>query len=132
MSNNLELGITKIGDLLIHNRITATENGAYVDIDKIPLTIPLYQRPYKWAAKNASQLLDDIEEAMAANKEVYRVGTLILHKNYNSDEQTWLYDIVDGQQRIITFSLLLKCVCDEPVKFLQQKLSNNAYNACCI
>ena len=128
MSNNLNLGITKIGDLLIHNRITKTEGGG--SIDNISLNIPSYQRPYKWTAKNASQLLDDIEEAMAANKEVYRVGTLILHKNYNSDEQTWSYDIVDGQQRVITFSLLLKCACDEPIKFLEQKLSNNAYNVC--
>lgn len=128
MSNNLNLGITKIGDLLIHNRITKTEGGG--SIDSISLNIPSYQRPYKWTAKNASQLLDDIEEAMAANKEVYRVGTLILHKNYNSDEQTWSYDIVDGQQRVITFSLLLKCACDEPIKFLEQKLSNNAYNVC--
>ena len=101
MSNNLNLGITKIGDLLIHNRITKTEGGG--SIDNISLNIPSYQRPYKWTAKNASQLLDDIEEAMAANKEVYRVGTLILHKNYNSDEQTWSYDIVDGQQRVIRF-----------------------------
>lgn len=131
MSNSLNLGITKIGDLLIHNKITITEAGT-IDLDKIPLKIPPYQRPYKWTAKNAIQLLDDIEEAMTANKEVYRVGTLILHKNYNLDTQTWSYDIVDGQQRTITFSLLLKCICDESVNvnFLGERLSNNAYNVC--
>lgn len=127
MPNSLILGITKIGDLLIRNKITETEGGG--SIDNISLIIPPYQRPYKWTAKNACQLLDDIEEAMAANKEVYRAGTLILHhKNADSG-----YDIVDGQQRTITFSLLLKCLCDEPdepvnINFLTQPLANNAYN----
>lgn len=56
MSNNLNLGITKIGDLLIHNKITITE-ASTIDLDKIPLKIPPYQRPYKWTAKNAIQIL---------------------------------------------------------------------------
>lgn len=126
MPDNLTLGIATIGDLLILNKITKTKGGD--SIDNISLKIPPYQRPYKWTAKNASQLLDDIEEAMAANKEVYRVGTLILHKNTDSETQAVSYDIVDGQQRTITFSLLLKCICDDPIKFLGQELSNNAYN----
>jgi uncharacterized protein with ParB-like and HNH nuclease domain len=74
-------------------------------IDGIVLRIPEYQRPYKWTAKNVNQLLDDIMYAQNNNKEVYRVGTLILHKVVNDTET--FYDIVDGQQRTITFSLLL-------------------------
>ncbi|MBR0401332.1 MAG: DUF262 domain-containing protein, partial [Lachnospiraceae bacterium] len=85
MANGLTLGITKIGDLLLRDKITRSENGA--SREHIRLIIPEYQRPYKWTAKNANQLLDDIEEAKNTNKEVYRVGTLILHLdehgNYN-------------------------------------------------
>ena len=81
---------------------------------KIKLTIPEYQRPYKWTAKNANQLLDDIEEAMYTNKEVYRVGTLILHLDKEGK-----YNIVDGQQRTITFSLLLDCLEQNPIVFLK-------------
>lgn len=122
MSNRLILGIAKIGDLLLNNRITTVEGGD--SIDDIRLKIPEYQRPYKWTAKNANQLLDDIEEAMYSNKEVYRVGTLILHY----DEKRKEYNIVDGQQRTITFSLLLRYLCDEKIEFLGQQLSNNEHN----
>ena len=105
-NKNLILGITKIGDLLL-NQIISKDEGEN-ELNNIVLKIPEYQRPYKWTAKNANQLLDDIEEAMNANKEIYRVGTLILHKN--KDKQTeeavkeiieektcdYFYDIVDG------------------------------------
>ena len=88
------------------------------------IRIPEYQRPYKWTAHNANQLLDDIEDGMNDNKEVYRVGTLILHHDKDN-----CYNIVDGQQRTITFSLLLKCLTNNAIPFLNQKLSNNPYNA---
>lgn len=121
MGSGLTLGIAKIGDLLLRNRIADTDNGN--PIDDIHLTIPEYQRPYKWTVKNANQLLDDIEDAMNANKEVYRVGTLILHFDKDGN-----YNIVDGQQRTITFSLLLDCLEQQPISFLNQSLSNNSYN----
>ena len=124
MANNLRLGITKIGDLLLRNRISETDNGS--PIENIKLKIPEYQRPYKWTAKNANQLLDDIEDAMNSNKEVYRVGTLILHHDQEDN-----YNIVDGQQRTITFALLLNCLIDrnkESIAFLKQHISDNYFN----
>ena len=121
MANRLTLGITSIGDLLLKNSVTETENGN--PLENIDLTIPEYQRPYKWTAKNANQLLDDIEEALNGNKEVYRVGTLILHHDEDGH-----YNIVDGQQRTITFSLLLDCLGQKPIAFLKQPVSNNQYN----
>lgn len=121
MGNRLTLGLTKIGDLLLKNRISITDSGDA--LEGIRLTVPDYQRPYKWTAKHANQLLDDIEEAMYANKEVYRVGTLILYL----DEQG-RYNIVDGQQRTITFALLLDCLGQRPIEFLKQPISNNPYN----
>lgn len=125
MAQSLILGITKIGDLLLDNKIT--DIGDHKALDNIRLKIPEYQRPYKWSARNANQLLDDIEDAMARNKEVYRVGTLILHHDVKED--TW--NIVDGQQRSITFSLILKCLQDREIDFLKQKLSNNPYGRHC-
>ena len=66
--------------------------------------------------------MDDILGARAENKEVYRVGTLILHKTMSEGRE--VYHIVDGQQRIITFSLLLKAFgCVMP--FLQEKIPDN-------
>lgn len=121
MSNRLTLGITKIGDLLLKNKVTKTDKGEA--LEEIKLAIPEYQRPYKWTAKNANQLLDDVEEAMNANKEVYRVGTLILHVDKDGK-----YNIVDGQQRTITFSLLLDCLEQKPIDFLKQSVAKNQYN----
>ena len=118
--HSLILAITTIGDLLCESKITRNKEGA--SIDKINLKIPDYQRPYKWRAGNANQLLDDILGTRAENKEVYRVGTLILHKTMSEGRE--VYHIVDGQQRIITFSLLLKAFgCVMP--FLQEKIPDN-------
>ena len=102
MAKPLTIEVTKIGDLLLNNRITIAENGQ--PIEKIKLVIPEYQRPYKWTAKNANQLLDDITEAKNANREIYRVGTLILHRD-EKDEH--LLNIVDGQQRTNPRKLVL-------------------------
>lgn len=116
--SNLVLAITTIGDLLLNQKIT---NG--VEPNDAKLNIPIYQRPYKWTARNAIQLLDDIIEAMNGNKEKYRVGTLILH-----EQEEGVFDIVDGQQRVITFSLLLRALGEENISFLQRKVYSNEHN----
>jgi hypothetical protein len=129
---SLTLAITTIGDLLLENRITKNKYGK--PIDNVKLIIPPYQRPYKWTARNAIQLLDDILEARNNNKEVYRVGTLILHKGQDSNGKE-KYNIVDGQQRTITFSLLLYALYELEKKgnkgkidFLNQKVFDNPFS----
>ena len=68
------------------------------------LAIPNYQRPYKWTNKNMSDLLEDINIAIADSVRFpnfkYRIGTVILH------EEDGILNIVDGQQRIISLLLL--------------------------
>lgn len=65
------------------------------------LKIPEYQRPYKWTEKNVNNLIDDI--ISNKNKSEYRLGTLVLHQKQKNDD----YEIVDGQQRVITIALIL-------------------------
>lgn len=76
------------------------------------LQIPPYQRPYKWTKKNITDLLLDIETSIREAKKYkdfkYRVGTVILHTNTEEGKRT--YDIVDGQQRILSFLLLKRCL----------------------
>ena len=62
--NNLTLSITTIGDLLLRQTITNGEE----PIKDVHLCVPIYQRPYKWTARNAIQLLDDMIEAKNSNK----------------------------------------------------------------
>lgn len=102
----LTLAVTNIGDFFVNKSITTTKDNKPISLkdNGMDIVIPGYQRPYKWSVKNASQLYDDILDAQKSNREVYRVGTLILYEN---DEKKQ-YEIVDGQQRIITFWLLLK------------------------
>jgi hypothetical protein len=123
MTTSLKLAITKIGDLLLYDKITQSSGGK--SIERVNLQIPNYQRPYKWTAKNVIQLLDDIIEARNLNKETYRVGTLILHQELDSVSS---FNIVDGQQRTITFSLLLKALNESEIRFLEQPLTENHYN----
>ena len=107
---------------------TISQDAEGKPISPINLVIPPYQRPYKWTAKNAVQLFDDIIEAKNQNKETYRVGTLILH----FDAKKSVYNIVDGQQRTITFSLLLMALNDGQgvtIRFLNQSLTDDAHNA---
>ena len=49
MNNNLTLSITTIGDLLLRQTITNVEE----PIKNVRLCVPIYQRPYKWTARNA-------------------------------------------------------------------------------
>ena len=78
------------------------------DVFRLDLRIPNYQRPYKWTKHNITDLLSDMEDTILAGKSAYRVGTLVLHRKPNEfDPQQEAYMIVDGQQRILTFTLLM-------------------------
>lgn len=70
------------------------------DLIKRDLSIPDYQRPYKWTVRNADQLLSDINRFRSSG--AYRLGTVIVHGD----------DIVDGQQRYLTLTLLLIALLD--------------------
>ena len=70
------------------------------------LNVPDYQRPYKWSIQNIEDLLSDVTNAIADAEKYregfkYRIGTIIVHKNEDG-----LLDIVDGQQRVISLTLL--------------------------
>ena len=75
------------------------------------LTIPEYQRPYKWVTKHVEQLFEDI--ARHKNKSAYRLGTLVLHRHRLSVNTPYINDIVDGQQRTITLLLIVKAILAE-------------------
>lgn len=66
------------------------------------LSVPDYQRPYKWSAKSALTLFNDIYQSHEKNVREYRLGTIILYQNNENG-----FEIVDGQQRITTLLILL-------------------------
>ena len=69
------------------------------------LNIPAYQRGYCWEEKQVKGLLESICDI--ADSTEYHLGTVILHKHKDVNKQEDVYDVVDGQQRLITLSLIL-------------------------
>ena len=83
------------------------------------LRIPSYQRPYKWNRKHIRNLFYDLRDAMG--KKEYQIGSVILHENDG-------YDIVDGQQRLISISLFLHLLDNlENYKGAKQLLSSAVF-----
>jgi hypothetical protein len=86
------------------------------------LSIPDYQRPYKWQELHVNQLVDDIIQHR--NKSRYRLGTLVLYKDKYDSE---LEAVVDGQQRLLTLSLL--CALFDPnQQYCSPSLLQHAFN----
>lgn len=66
--------------------------------------IPDYQREYVWTDKEVRQLLDDInEQADAGSTREYFIGTVLVAPTNRKNH----YEVIDGQQRLTTFFLLL-------------------------
>lgn len=87
------------------------------------LKIPEYQRPYKWTEKNVNNLIDDV--ISNKNKSEYRLGTLVLHRTKENNDD--IFEIVDGQQRIITLMLIL-CALSENYGRVKELLENKNEN----
>lgn len=103
-------------------KIQATE----YPIDKVfsndfVFTIPLYQRPYAWTVNEAGELLDDLITSLGEDHikiedmNPYFLGSIILIKGDKPNSQ-----VVDGQQRLTTLTILLAVL----RKLLPHKIAN--------
>lgn len=66
--------------------------------------IPDYQRPYSWNDEQVEQLWDDLYSAMQSGDKSYFLGPVILIKTKDD-----YFEVVDGQQRLTTLTILF-CV----------------------
>jgi uncharacterized protein with ParB-like and HNH nuclease domain len=71
-----------------------TENKCY--------EIPRYQRPYSWTDEQTKELLQDINDVYDGKQREYFIGSIITIEK----EKDVLYEVVDGQQRLITLNLI--------------------------
>ena len=92
---------------MAENKKPSQESVKLIDLIEKKLTIPAYQRPYKWTEKNVITLLDDIFEFVILKNKNYRLGSVILHEEGDDKH------IVDGQQRLTTISILLRCLSNQ-------------------
>ena len=73
--------------------------------------IPDYQRPYSWKREQCETLWNDIKDFAFPNdncddfsdSDTYFLGTILTYDNNSSQ-----YEVVDGQQRLVTFLLMLR------------------------
>lgn len=69
--------------------------------------VPWHQRYYDWKVEQVGELLSDLKDALDTNKTCYFLGSIMLVRPTNP--QPWR--INDGQQRLITLSLLIASFC---------------------
>lgn len=99
--------------------------------DEFAFSIPGYQRPYAWTTVQAGDLIDDLVDFMRASggpvEEMppYFLGSIVLIK----DESTPEADVVDGQQRLTTLTLLLAALRANVDPSLGQGLTRLIYQA---
>lgn len=72
--------------------------------------IPDYQRPYSWQLEHAEELFDDLWafREQEDKSEEYFLGSIVLIKSDKSSQA----DVVDGQQRLTTLTILLAAIRD--------------------
>lgn len=88
--------------------------GAEYSLDKIfssdfEFVIPPYQRPYAWTTEQAGELFDDLYNFYQENSgDDYFLGSIVLIKEDDKPKS----DIIDGQQRITTLTILFAVLSD--------------------
>lgn len=72
--------------------------------------IPHHQRDYSWGEDQIDQLFHDVSEAILENQPEYFLGLIVLLPQPNTTPQQ--YTILDGQQRLVTTSIILSAIRD--------------------
>ncbi len=82
-----------------------------VGLEKI--VFPIYQMKYDWQEKNCEKLFNDIVnfshkllDNIESDDQIYFLGTITSQKKLSKNNNEVINYIVDGQQRITTFSLM--------------------------
>lgn len=77
--------------------------------------IPAYQRFYSWQSRQRSDLFSDLQKLLSApNDQHHFMATIVCNRTSETvlvgTSEYVVHDIVDGQQRLTTLILLLKCL----------------------
>lgn len=82
------------------------------EILKNRFIIPVYQRPYAWSSENFKDLLTTIRESREQKLPAF-FGSIIVAEQVNPQSMGKQYILIDGQQRITSFLILLKLLRDK-------------------
>ncbi|MBD2345078.1 DUF262 domain-containing protein [Anabaena subtropica] len=91
--------------------------------------VPRFQREYSWTKEKVSELWDDIVANINIsndgqfNHEEYFIGSLVLV----GDDKSLSMQIVDGQQRLTTITILLSALCQRFIEIEKRNLAESIY-----
>ncbi|NEO57014.1 MAG: DUF262 domain-containing protein [Okeania sp. SIO3B5] len=92
--------------------------------------VPRFQREYSWDTEQISELWDDIVSNIYINNnddnfnhEEYFIGSLVLV----GDDKSVEMQIVDGQQRLTTLTILLSTLCQRFVEINKNNIAESIY-----
>ncbi len=106
---------------MINNAAKCTIAAIFGQDENVKYVIPKYQRQYTWKKENWAELLDDIQESDG----YHFIGSIIAIKDDTIQAlQTQKLEIVDGQQRLTTISLLFCAL----YKILKNKTESSPLN----
>ena len=100
MTFSIQADTYTLRNRLNNNKTVLGNNRKYI--------IPVYQRPYSWGKEQVSKFMSDIFAAYEGGDQVF-IGTMQISSENNNE-----VEIIDGQQRLSTFLILLKvlkCMC---------------------
>lgn len=96
--------------------------------------VPRYQRDYVWKEINWKELWIDLQFTLQNMGEIpwsHFLGTIVLNQTKNKENGLDLYEIIDGQQRLMTLYLLLIAIYKNFKRIgrdEKQDISNYIYN----
>ena len=91
--------------------------------------VPRFQREYSWTKEKVSELWDDIVSNITLNSddsfthEEYFIGSLVLV----GDDKSVSLQIVDGQQRLTTLTILLAVLCQRFLEIGRENIAQSIY-----
>ena len=84
---------------------------SFFDVQK-RFRIPRYQRPYSWEKAQVEELWSDL---LKHNRGTFFVGSVIFNKR--SEDDLGIIDIIDGQQRFLTLTILVRVLLNKLSEF---------------
>ena len=65
------------------------------------LSVPWHQRQYDWESENVKEVLEDLYDSYREGRSAYYLGAILL-----TDQDDSIWEINDGQQRIVTYTMI--------------------------
>lgn len=83
-------------------------------LKKYTFAVPAFQRRYAWRERNFTQLWEDIETVLEGQRKRHFMCTVVFQRNKGAR-----LTVIDGQQRLITFTIVLKVLYDISLRSTQ-------------